>query len=82
MRVGSHCQPEPTNARRHHAHVADRWYEPVEALLAAMDRAGVERAWLVQLLGVHDHALDRSRTVCSPATRAAIFGGNVEALIG
>lgn len=39
-----------------HCHVAEHWYEPAEALLAQMDRCGVERAWLVQLLGSYDNA--------------------------
>jgi L-fuconolactonase len=34
-----------------HVHVAANWYEPVESLLAQMDRCGVARAVLVQLLG-------------------------------
>lgn len=34
-----------------HCHVSGRWYEPVETLLFQMDRCGVERAVLVQLLG-------------------------------
>ena len=39
-----------------HCHVSDGWYEPAETLLFQMDRCGVERAWLVQLLGVYDNA--------------------------
>src|SRR5690606_5293878 len=38
-----------------HAHVSDLWYEPAEALLFQMDRHGVERALLVQLLGQFDN---------------------------
>jgi L-fuconolactonase len=38
-----------------HCHVAANWYEPVESLLAQMDRAAVERAVLVQLLGRYDN---------------------------
>jgi len=39
-----------------HCHVSDIWYEPVETLLFEMDRARVERAVLVQLLGQFDNA--------------------------
>lgn len=39
-----------------HCHVSPIWYEPVESLLAQMDRAGVERAVLVQLLGQYDNS--------------------------
>ncbi|PQA87625.1 amidohydrolase family protein [Hyphococcus luteus] len=34
-----------------HCHVSTRWYEPVETLLFQMDRCGVDKAVLVQLLG-------------------------------
>ena len=39
-----------------HCHVSDRWYEPVDTLLFQMDRCGVARAVMVQLLGGTDHA--------------------------
>jgi L-fuconolactonase len=38
-----------------HCHVAPNWYEPVDVLLAQMDRAGVAQAVLVQLLGCYDN---------------------------
>jgi L-fuconolactonase len=38
-----------------HCHVSPIWYEPVESLLAQMDRAGVGQAVLVQLLGQYDN---------------------------
>jgi L-fuconolactonase len=38
-----------------HCHVALNWYEPVEVLLEQMDRAEVEQAVLVQLLGCYDN---------------------------
>lgn len=37
-----------------HCHVSTRWYEPVETLLFQMDRHGVERAVLIQMLGSTD----------------------------
>jgi len=39
-----------------HCHVSNIWYEPVEALLWQMDRNGVERAVLTQLLGQFDNS--------------------------
>ncbi len=38
-----------------HCHASANWYEPVESLLAQMDRCGVERAVLVQMLGRHEN---------------------------
>jgi len=34
-----------------HCHVSESWYEPVESLIAQMDRNGVEQAVLVQIQG-------------------------------
>lgn len=39
-----------------HCHVSDRWYEPAETLLQQMDRHGVERALLIQMLGQFHNA--------------------------
>lgn len=38
-----------------HAHVSNRWYEPVESLQSQMARTGVDGAVLVQLLGHYDN---------------------------
>jgi L-fuconolactonase len=38
-----------------HVHAAANWYEPAESLLAQMDRCGVARAVLIQLLGRYDN---------------------------
>jgi len=38
-----------------HCHASSRWYEPVDTLLFNMDRCGVDRAILVQLLGSTDN---------------------------
>jgi L-fuconolactonase len=38
-----------------HCHVSANWYEPASVLLAQMDRAGVEHAVLIQLLGCYDN---------------------------
>lgn len=37
-----------------HCHASSRWYEPLDTLLFQMDRCGVERAVLIQLLGAVD----------------------------
>lgn len=37
-----------------HCHASSRWYEPVDTLLFNMDRCGVDKAILVQLLGSTD----------------------------
>jgi len=39
-----------------HCHASSRWYEPVDTLLFNMDRCGVDRAILVQLLGSTNNA--------------------------
>lgn len=39
-----------------HCHASSRWYEPLDVLLFQMDRCGVERAVLIQLLGAMDEA--------------------------
>lgn len=45
-----------------HAHVSSDWYEPVETLLAQMQRHGVERAVLTQLIGQVDNHYQLSCT--------------------
>lgn len=37
-----------------HCHCSSRWYEPVDSLLFNMDRCGVDRAFLTQVLGSRD----------------------------
>ncbi len=39
-----------------HCHVSPIWYEPVETLLHQMDRAGVEKAILIQMMGQSDNS--------------------------
>lgn len=43
-----------------HAHVSPCWYEPVESLLDQMDRHGVERAVLTQMIGQVDNAYQQA----------------------
>jgi L-fuconolactonase len=43
-----------------HCHVGAVWYEPAETLLFQMDRCGVDRAVLVQMLGQFDNAYQQS----------------------
>jgi L-fuconolactonase len=38
-----------------HCHIGDIWYEPAETLLMQMDRCGVGRAVLIQILGQFDN---------------------------
>ena len=38
-----------------HCHVSPYWYEPVESLVSQMDRNGVDKAVLIQILGQHDN---------------------------
>lgn len=38
-----------------HCHVSPFWYEPVESLVSQMDRNGVEKAVLIQMLGQYDN---------------------------
>jgi len=39
-----------------HCHASSRWYQPAESLLFEMDRHGVDKAVLIQLLGAFDNA--------------------------
>jgi L-fuconolactonase len=39
-----------------HCHVSPLWYEPAESLLFQMDRNGVERAVLIQMMGQADNS--------------------------
>lgn len=39
-----------------HCHVSPDWYEPIDLLLFQMDRNGVERATLVQMMGQFDNS--------------------------
>jgi L-fuconolactonase len=49
-----------------HCHIADRWYEPVDTLLFAMDRAGVDRAVMIQVLGSTDNTAMRAAVAAHP----------------
>lgn len=49
-----------------HCHADDRWYEPVDTLLFNMDRCGVDRAVLVQILGSADNRSLRSAARAHP----------------
>jgi L-fuconolactonase len=45
-----------------HCHISAHWYEPCETLLYQMDSCGVDRAWLVQLLGHYKN--DYQQNIC------------------
>ena len=62
MIIDSHCHASPT------------WYEPVETLLFQMDRAGVEKATLVQMLGQFDNGYQQSCVVKYPDRFASVVG--------
>lgn len=49
-----------------HCHVSNRWYEPLDTLIFQMDRCGVERAVLVQLLGGTDDRTMRDAAIAHP----------------
>jgi L-fuconolactonase len=47
-------------------HVSTRWYEPVETLLAQMDRNGVAQAVLIQMLGEFDNGYQQACALNHP----------------
>lgn len=55
-----------------HVHAAANWYEPVESLLAQMDRCGVERAVLIQLLGRFDNSYQQACAARRPDRLASV----------
>ena len=57
-----------------HCHVSNRWYEPADTLLFQMDRCGVARAVLVQLLGGTDNAAMREAARANPDRLAWVAG--------
>jgi L-fuconolactonase len=60
VRVDSHC------------HVSDVWYEPAETLLFQMDRCGMDRAVLVQLLGQFDNRYQQACVKAWPDRFASV----------
>jgi L-fuconolactonase len=50
-----------------HCHASPKWFEPVETLLFQMDRSGVERAMLTQLLGQFDNSYQTSCVAAHPS---------------
>jgi L-fuconolactonase len=74
-----------------HAHASLGWYEPVEALIAAMDRGGVGLAVLVQIMGEFDNGYvvacarrdpDRFRVVVLVDHRSPAAIDHLERLVG
>lgn len=55
-----------------HAHVSPVWYEPVEVLLAQMDRYGVARAVLTQMIGQVDNAYQAACVQAHPGRFASV----------
>jgi L-fuconolactonase len=73
-----------------HCHAALGWYEPVEVLLAQMDRSGVEQAALIQINGETDNAYqaecvrrhpDRLRSVVIVDTASPDAPADLERLV-
>lgn len=57
-----------------HCHISNRWFEPVETLLFQMDRAGVEHALVIQMLGEYDNSYQQ-RCAVAHADRLTSFVG-------
>ena len=57
-----------------HCHVSLKWYEPVDTLLFQMDRCGVERACLVQMLGEFDNSYQSACVARHPDRLMSIAG--------
>lgn len=59
-----------------HCHASSRWYEPVDTLLFNMDRCGVDKAVLVQMLGSTDSA--GMQAACRAHADRFVFIGAVD----
>lgn len=62
-----------------HCHVSDVWYEPVETLLHEMDRNGVDKAVLVQLLGQFNNEYQQQCFARYPDRFRSVVGIDAEA---
>ncbi|AKC69449.1 amidohydrolase family protein [Pandoraea oxalativorans] len=62
-----------------HAHVSPIWYEPVEALLCQMDRYGVERAVLTQMIGQTDNSYQSACVKRYPTRFTSVVWVDVDA---
>lgn len=60
-----------------HCHASDRWFEPVETLVFQMDRHGVQRAVLTQLLGQYDNGYQQACVRRDPARFASVVAVDV-----
>ena len=60
-----------------HCHTGDRWYEPVDTLLHHMDRHGVARAMLIQMLGQFDNAYQHDSVQRHPDRFVSVVGVDV-----
>lgn len=57
-----------------HCHTGDRWYEPVDTLLHHMDRHGVSRAMLIQMLGQFDNGYQQDSVQRHPDRFVSVVG--------
>jgi len=55
-------------------HVSPNWFEPVESLLFQMDRYGVERAVLIQMLGQYENHYQMACTKMHPDRLRSVVG--------
>ena len=60
-----------------HCHVAENWYVPIEDLLFQMDRAGVERAVLIQMRGEYNNDYQTRCLERYPGRFASVVGVDV-----
>ena len=56
-----------------HCHVSPCWYEPVESLVSQMDRHGVDKAVLIQMLGQYDNAYQFECEIRYPGRFASVI---------
>jgi L-fuconolactonase len=57
-----------------HCHVSPIWFEPVESLLFQMDRYGVERAVLIQMLGQYENQYQVACATAHPDRLRSVVG--------
>ncbi|MEO9132530.1 MAG: amidohydrolase family protein [Sphingomonas sp.] len=62
-----------------HCHASPIWFEPVEPLIAQMDRNGVEKGVLTQILGQFDNAYQEDSAARYPGRFASVGAVDVEA---
>jgi len=69
--------PENLGVVDAHCHASEFWYEPVEPLLFQMDRHGIERAVIVQVLGQYDNSYQRKCVQAHPDRLCSVVSVDV-----